>query len=278
VDISIITPSFNMLSYLKLCHASIADQEGPSREHIVVDGVSTDGTVEWLTTQPQITSIVEKDNGMYDAINKGFDACSGEIVSYLSCDEQYLPGTLKYIHEYFQRNPDVDGVFGDTLIIRPDGDFVSFRKSYRPFWPFIGVSILYVFPASMFLRRRILDNGVRFDTRFKARGDGDFVIRLLRKGYRLRNIRRYLSTFAFTGHNLGQSDAARSEDYLLRSTLPAWVPRMRRPLNAARLLVKLLSGAYFERPPLNYSVYVPGNERARVSFQARHLSQRWPAP
>ena len=70
-DFSIITPSFNMLDYLKLCCASVADQDGASFEHIVVDGASTDGTAEWLRQARNITSISEKDDGMYDAINKG---------------------------------------------------------------------------------------------------------------------------------------------------------------------------------------------------------------
>src|SRR5437660_9009586 len=100
-SISVITPSLNMLPYLKRCCASLADQEGASWEHIVVDGESTDGTVEWLRSQPHVASIIGKDQGMYDAINKGLAACTGDIVAYLSCDEQYLPGTLAYIDHYF---------------------------------------------------------------------------------------------------------------------------------------------------------------------------------
>ena len=177
---------------------------------------------------------------------------------------------------YLQKHPDVDGVFGDTIITWSDGQFAAFRKSYKPLWPLIGVSILYVFPSSMFLRRKIIENGERFDTRFKDRGDGEFVIRLLRKGYRLRNVRRYLSTFTITGHNRGQSAVARAEDELVASLLPGWVQRMHRPLNVARLGLKLISGAYFERPPLKYAVYLPGDDRTRVTLHAQHLSQKWP--
>ena len=63
--ISIITPSFNMLPYLELCTASIADQEGVDVEHIVVDGASTDGTVQWLENHSELVSISEKDNILY---------------------------------------------------------------------------------------------------------------------------------------------------------------------------------------------------------------------
>jgi glycosyltransferase involved in cell wall biosynthesis len=100
IDISIVTPSYNMLDYLKRCHASIADQEKVSFEHLVIDGASKDGTPEWLRENPDIVSLSEPDNGMYDAINKGFRLAKGRILAYLNCDEQYLPGTLKYVNAW----------------------------------------------------------------------------------------------------------------------------------------------------------------------------------
>lgn len=68
MDISVVTPSFNMLSYLKRCVASVADQERVQAEHLVMDGGSRDGTVEWLKTQTSLLSEVRSDNGMYDAV------------------------------------------------------------------------------------------------------------------------------------------------------------------------------------------------------------------
>src|SRR5215471_17621511 len=105
-----------MLEYLKRCCASVADQSGPPHEHIVVDGESTDGTVAWLRSQRHLTSIVGKDQGMYDAINIGLRVATGDIVAYLSCDEQYLPGALDFVAGYFASHPEVDGIFGDTLV------------------------------------------------------------------------------------------------------------------------------------------------------------------
>jgi glycosyltransferase involved in cell wall biosynthesis len=134
---SVITPSLNMLGYLQRCCISVADQMGPRCEHIVVDGGSTDGTVEWLANQPRIASLVGRDRGMYDAINRGLTASSGGILSYLSCDEQYLPGALQSVSRYFERHPEIDAVFGDTLVTRPDRSLVCFRKAYQPVWPFI---------------------------------------------------------------------------------------------------------------------------------------------
>ena len=278
VELSVVTPSFNMLWYLQRCAASVGDQPGPRHEHLVVDGGSTDGTVDWLQTQPRVASIVGPDQGMYDAINKGLRASSGHIVSYLSCDEQYLPGTLEFVSAYFRGHPDVAVLFGDTLVTRPDGSLVCFRKSYAPFWPFIATSDLYNFPSSMFFRREVVASGELFDASYKDVGDVEFVMRLLRKGYRMRTVRRYLSTFTLTGSNRGQKPGVHLEGQRLRRKLPGWVNRARLPLNVARLSVKFVSGAYFERPPLRYSIYVSTYDvenRQRTTFETHSPSPRW---
>jgi hypothetical protein len=160
-------------------------------------------------------------------------------------------------------------------VIRPSGELICFQKAYKPFWPFIATSHLYVFPSSMFLRRSFVEHNELFDPRFRDAGDGEFVMRLLRKGYNLHTTRRYLSVFTITGNNRGQAASARAEDKLIVTSSPAWVYRLRFPLNFARRLLKLASGGYFERPPLRYSIYVPGSDAARVPFEARRLSPIW---
>ena len=134
---SIITPSLNQLDYLKRCIASVADQRGVEVEHIVMDGGSTDGTVEWLevaterysTDTYQLSSVSEADEGMYEALNKGFDRASGDVFSWLNCDEQYLPWTLQEVADYFARHPDIDFACGNTLMLDLDGKLLTFRKN-----------------------------------------------------------------------------------------------------------------------------------------------------
>ena len=131
IDVSVVTPSFNMLNYLQRCCASVADQEYVTHEHIVVDGGSTDETPEWLSCLASLISQSQRDNGMYDAVNRGFRLARGEIVSHLNCDEQLLPDTLHFVRRFFREHPEVDVLFGDILAVRPDGGLIAYRKMMR---------------------------------------------------------------------------------------------------------------------------------------------------
>jgi glycosyltransferase involved in cell wall biosynthesis len=272
---SIITPSFNMLSFLEMCAASIADQEEAAFEHIVVDGGSGDGTTRWLEQQPHIKSLSEKDSGMYDAINKGFARARGDILAYLNCDEQYLPGTLAFVKTYFEHNPAVDMIFGDMVLIRPDGALIAFRKGYPPRWFYILASFLYVPTCTMFFRRKIIDDGFYFDLNFKANADADFVVRLLRSRYVLKHVKKYLAAFTMTGKNLSSETIAQKESAIMYNQSPGYIKKLRWLLNGLRFLEKWCSGAYFQKKPLEYSVYVKDNGTQRKHFSAANPSFKW---
>src|SRR5208282_1947858 len=129
---SIVTPSFRNSNWLKLCIASVADQQGVEVEHIVQDSCSDDGTQDWLPQDRRVRAFIEKDRGMYDAINRGWKRAQGDIVAYLNCDEQYLPGALKTVRDYFQAHPDVDVVFGDNIVVDDQGRYICHRPAMIP--------------------------------------------------------------------------------------------------------------------------------------------------
>jgi len=280
-DISVVTPSYNMLGYLRRCAASVADQGGGEYEHIVVDGASTDGTVEWLGGQSGIRGISEPDEGMYDAVNKGFRMVGGEILAYLNCDEQYLPGTLEYVTRYFREHPGVDVVFGDLILTRPDGSLIAYRKGYRPRWAYIVTSHLYVLSCTMFMRRRVVEDGYLFDTGYRQAGDMEYVLRLLRGGYCARHIKRYMSAFTMTGRNMSAGEKAEQERLRLLAGAPLYIRMMKIPLNVFRFAEKVLSGAYSRRGALKYALYAESEQEAveqemkRKTFEVRNASFRW---
>ena len=272
---SIITPSYNMLRFLPACCNSVSDQ-GVDCEHIVMDAASDDGTAAWLKEHPNLVGISERDDGMYDAINKGIGIAKGEIVSYLNCDEQYLPGVLQQVGEIFRQNPHIDLLFGNTLLIRPNGELLAYRKSIVPRWPYIWSSHLYVHSSSMFVRRRVFESGVMFDKSWKAIGDMDFVIRALRTGFVVRHVIEYFSAYMLTGSNLGQGEQALAELKTFRKQASLWLRFARPILRLMMLSEKIWGGAYWERMPLSYSVYTSENLEVRTKFSSRAVSPLYP--
>lgn len=266
LKLSIITPSFNMLNHLKLCHASIADQKGVDWEHIVIDGGSTDGTLEWLKQMKNIRWISEKDNGMYDALNKGLKIAKGDILAYLNCDEQYLPGTLEKIREYFVSTPQIDILFGGSLLLNTDGRILGFRKVLVPRYSYIITSHLYNLSCAMFFRKSIIDNKFFFNDTLKAVADMDFVLRVLEFGFNPGYVNVFLSIFTMRGNNLGASLEAKEELISLRKTGSFHYRIFRFPLNIVRWLEKVFSGVYFTRQPIEYSVYTHSSFVARQKF------------
>ena len=273
-DVSIITPSYNMREYLIRCCRSVRDQGDVGVEHIVVDGGSTDGSVEWLRSYHAGPLIVEPDRGMYDAINKGLRIARGAVIGYLNCDEQYLPGTLGFVQDFFVHNAGVDLLFGDHLLVRPDGTLIAYRKAFHPVWWLILATDLYVFSCAMFFRRRIPEAGIVFREDFRDIGDEEFVVRCLRSGYRARYVRRYLAVFTMTGANMScGSNPQREKLRLLKEWGHLWLYRLHLPLWLLRALCKGLSGAYFQQFPLSYAIYV--DAAVRQKFVCQRACWRW---
>jgi len=95
--ITIVTPSLNQAQFIEETIKSVLAQDYPDLEHIVVDGLSTDGTLDILKRYPHLTVISERDEGQPDAINKGFRLATGEVWGYLNSDDTLLPGALKRV-------------------------------------------------------------------------------------------------------------------------------------------------------------------------------------
>jgi glycosyltransferase involved in cell wall biosynthesis len=115
LKISIITPTFNSEKYLERCIKSIQSQDYNNTEHIIVDGDSNDETINIIKKYQNNKTILisEKDNGIWDAMNKGLKIASGDIVCFLNSDDYYYPNALKTVVKYFN-NSNIDFLFGTT--------------------------------------------------------------------------------------------------------------------------------------------------------------------
>ncbi|MDQ6928651.1 MAG: glycosyltransferase [Actinomycetota bacterium] len=123
--VSIVTPTFGMADRLPVCVGSVADQDYPHIEHIVVDGGSSDGTTDYLASKPHLRWISEPDNGQSDALNKGFAMAAGEIVTWLNADDALLPGAVTAVVDALRSHPDAEWVYGDLEVQRGAERWVS---------------------------------------------------------------------------------------------------------------------------------------------------------
>jgi len=251
-----------MLAYLKLCHASIVDQ-GINIEHVVADGGSTDGTVNWLKENKEIISVSEKDNGMYNALNKAISMAHGEIIGHLNCDEQYLPETLEFVRSFFDKHPEIDFIAGDFLFVDPDGEFLAYRKAFHPRWPYFFSNYLYTNTCTLFYRRKIFAE-CRFDETYRSIADAIFLYSVLKKGFKGKHIQRYFSVFTHTGSNLSLDPISEVEKRRFNKTLPA-LYRITKPVFFILFYIeRILNKTYSEKPYLKYSIFDKDNLVRRV--------------
>lgn len=274
---TVVTPSFRQSDWLRLCVASVADQEGDV-EHIVQDAGSEDGTQDWLTKDSRVTAHVEKDEGMYDAVNRGLRRSCGEVCSYLNCDEQYLPGALRRVAAEFDRDPGLDVLFGDVIVVGADGEFLSYRKSVPPRESEIRVnSSLPILTCATFFRRRVFEErGLWFDIEWKDLGDADWLLRVVQAGLKTRCLRDYTSVFALTGANMNNSVNATREKRLFRSRAPL-AYRLMRP--GMRLMYWKRKWAYgcYRQAPFEYRIYTHDSRDKRRTFSVVRPTFRYPA-
>lgn len=121
--VSIITPSFNQAAYLEQTILSVLDQDHPYIEYIVIDGASTDTSVDVIKKYENRLAywVSEKDNGQADAINKGFAHATGDIIAWLNSDDYYLAGTISSVVKIFDQNPGVTLVYGNMFAVDEHG-------------------------------------------------------------------------------------------------------------------------------------------------------------
>ncbi|WP_413934483.1 glycosyltransferase family 2 protein [Nitrospira sp. BLG_1] len=112
LKLTIITPSFNQGAYIEQTIGSVLAQDYPRVEHIVIDGGSTDCTVDVLNKYPHLLWVSERDRGQADALNKGLAKASGDIIGWINSDDYYETNIFKSVVEYFQ-DPDVMWVVGN---------------------------------------------------------------------------------------------------------------------------------------------------------------------
>lgn len=187
MKVSIITPTLNSEKYILNNLESVhLRQSGKfTIEQIIVDGNSTDGTIDIIESFMQkyganIKIIVGKDKNMYDAINKGMNYISGDIWACLNSDDYYNPNIINVINRQFKKNSDLDVVYGYMDIINKKGTFL--RQSILPKFKFdyliLSKYCINIKQPAVFLKKNVIQKVGYFDINYKYASDYDYFIRV----------------------------------------------------------------------------------------------------
>ncbi len=178
--ITIITPCLNRANFIRDAIESVLAQDYKKIEHIIVDGGSTDGTLELIASYPYLKVISGPDKGLYDAVNKGLQQAHGEIIGLLNSDDFYESDIFKPVVALFQSNPDTDVVIGKATVLSE-----MKQGSREEFYPTISsqnITKIIIQGAPIinawFFRKKVFDQVGLFDLNYPIAADRDFLIRL----------------------------------------------------------------------------------------------------
>ena len=182
--ISIVTPSYNLGGYLEQTIDSVLSQGYPELEYIIIDGGSTDNSVEIIRKYEKHLAwwVSEPDNGMYDALSKGFSKSSGEIMGWINSDDCYYPDAFATLNKLFSDLPEIQWVTGAGSIINEDGLVVKTEPSQKwsKYLYYIG-KYGFVQQESTFWKRGLWQQaGGRLDTMLNLAGDMELWARFFR--------------------------------------------------------------------------------------------------
>lgn len=195
--ISIITICYNSVSTISQAIKSVVSQNYPQLELIVIDGGSTDGTLDLLKTYDNEINILvsESDNGISDAFNKGISRASGELIGILNSDDVMLPGALQAIADAY--HPDIDVYRGNIQLWNSQ---TNFKVSEKPSMKFPKVPvIIHVCHGGTFITRKAYQKYGNYDTHMKFMMDLDLLTRLYQAGATFKYIDAEIEAFRLGG-------------------------------------------------------------------------------
>lgn len=249
MKLSVITPSYNYARFIPNAIDSTS-ADGACVEHIVMDGGSDDGTQEVLASYgDRLTWRSEPDKGQSDALNKALSLANGDIIGWLNADDFYLPGALDRVIREFENDPELDVLYGDTVLVDGTGRLIRLYKCYNVPSVVLRWRGCTLMSTSTFIRRRVLGDQP-FDTGLRMRMDWDLFLRLKRdRKVKFRYLAEPLAAFRFheeqVTHN--QVDYRTAEHYVIRERyrISSALVAITRPIGiAVHRLMKAVNGAW----------------------------------
>ncbi len=219
--ISVITVCRNSAATLARAFDSMLQQSHPSIDYVVVDGASTDWTVEivrhyetrFATKGLRFRWISEPDQGIYDAMNKGIAMAQGEIIGILNSDDFYEPNTLQVVAQASVANPDAGILYGFLRVLVDGKELQTYRYRYEHYLldKEMGVFSGTQHPAC-FVWRSVYEQIGTFDTQFPISADYDFLLRAMKMSIHFQSIDAVLSNFSWGGASVKRTDSDRLQE------------------------------------------------------------------
>jgi glycosyltransferase involved in cell wall biosynthesis len=203
----VVTPSFNQVRFLEETIRSVLDQDYPHIEYILIDGGSTDGSLEIIRRYADRLSnwASEPDRGQTDAINKGFAQAKGEILAWLNSDDTYQPTAVGEAVEYLTAHPEIGLVYGDTNLIDENGQVIGRFPAGQTDYRRLRQGYVHIPQQAAFFRASLWKQVGPLDPTFFFAMDYDLWVRLARRAP-LVYIPRLWANFRL--HSSGKSVAA----------------------------------------------------------------------
>ena len=223
--VTIVTPCLNTERFLEETILSVLEQDYPRIEYIVMDGGSTDGTVELLQKyERRLRWESSPDRGTADAVNQGFAIGKGEILGFLNADDLYRPGAISTVVRHFKENPDAAGVYGDGWWIDESGARIA-PYPVRDFDRALLERECFICQPASFLRRAPFEHTGGLDPEFLLTYDYEFWLRLTRT-YPMQRIDATLADSRMHQDNktLGQRDGVFRETFQVLKRDCGYVP------------------------------------------------------
>jgi len=178
--VSIVTPSYNQASYLEETICSVLEQDYPRIEYIIVDGGSTDGSVDIIKKYADKLAwwLSEVDKGQTDAINKGFGRAKGQILAWLNSDDTYEPGAVTAAVKYLQGHPEVGMVYADCSFIDEQGRVIGKFSAAQTDYKRLRQGYVHIPQQTMFFREELWRAVGPLDPSFYFAMDYDLWVRI----------------------------------------------------------------------------------------------------